>query len=95
VYDNARVSDNAQVSGNARVSGNAQVSGNAWVSGKTILVSGWAFATKHPDWKITELAMGDYVTLVKDCKLGEPEQPECDKIVTIDGKDYRLVEVKP
>ena len=95
VFGNARVSGNAQVSGNAWVHGDARVSGNAWVSGDHRMVSGWAFATKSPDWNITEIQVGDYITLVKD-GVFEPvkEEPTCaGTIVEINGKQYELREV--
>ena len=86
---------NLAIDGSAWVSGNARVSGDARVYGNHKIVSGWAFATKHPDWSITEIQVGDYVTLVKD-GVFEPTEPEptcAGKIVEIDGKQYELREV--
>ena len=95
VFDDAQVYHSAVVSGSAVVFGDAQVFGKAQVYGDHRIVSGWAFATKHPDWNITEIQVGDYVTLVRD-GVFEPvkEEPKCaGKIVEIDGKQYELREV--
>ena len=71
VYGDAEVSGNAWVSGNARVygdawvSGDARVYGDAWVSGdarvygKIKCETGYYFAFKSKEWKVTEIELED------------------------------------
>lgn len=40
---------------------------NAWVSGDTELNTGYCFACKNKDWKVTEVSCGDSVLLARDC----------------------------
>jgi len=59
VYGDAEVSGNAWVSGNARVYGDAWVSGDARVYGKIKCETGYYFAFKSKEWKVTEIELED------------------------------------
>ena len=59
VYGNARVYGDAWVSGDARVYGDAWVSGDARVYGKIKCETGYYFAFKSKEWKVTEIELED------------------------------------
>ena len=59
VSGNARVYGDAWVSGDARVYGNARVYGDARVYGKIKCETGYYFAFKSKEWKVTEIELED------------------------------------